>query len=260
MAHGGQRADFPWRRGGQEGRAGPLLILRGSVCGGDVPHKQVCILQGPQGLCCPEDGASDSDGDFWKKPWEPGEGRESTSGWQGRRGQRLVHRTVLEGDPRPEPTEDPEGSVPSRWLPGPAPGPSRTSPKIPGSLFGCGSSLVFLGGLLFRGLAARGARTGPGLALKKVTRKGCLEPGARRPSRPARPGSTLCPETERGERAITRGQGPCTWDSGDPSARACSGPGARRQRASVCSSGNRSPRSEGDGGRGASRTQGHYSR
>lgn len=37
---------------------------------------------------------------------------------------------------------------------------------------------------------------GLGLALKKVTMKGCLERGARRPSRPARPGSTLCPERE----------------------------------------------------------------
>lgn len=96
------------------------------------------------------------------------------------------------------------------------PGPSRTSPKIPGSLFGCGSSLVFFGSLLFRGLTARGARMGLELALKNVTMKGCLERGARCPSRPARPGSTLCPETERGERAVTRGQWPGTWTQQGP--------------------------------------------
>lgn len=62
--------------------------------------------------------------------------------------------------------------------------------------------MVLFGGLLFRGLTARGARAGPGpgLALKKVTTKGCLERGACRPSRPARPGSTLRPEMERAER------------------------------------------------------------
>lgn len=76
------------------------------------------------------------------------------------------------------------------------PGPARPSPKIPGSLLACGSSLVFFGCLLFSGLTARGARTGLGLALKKVTMKGCLERGARCPSRPARPGSTLWPERE----------------------------------------------------------------
>lgn len=77
-------------------------------------------------------------------------------------------------------------------------GPAQPSPKIPGSLLGCGSSLVFFGCLLFRGRTARGARMGLGLALKKVTMKGCLERGARCPSRPARPGSTLCPERETG--------------------------------------------------------------
>lgn len=76
---------------------------------------------------------------------------------------------------------------------------ARASPKIPGSLLGCGSSLVFFSSRLLRGLTARGARMGLGLALKNVTMKGCLERGARRPSRPARPGSTLCPETERRE-------------------------------------------------------------
>lgn len=128
---------------------------------------------------------------------------------------------------------------------GPAPGPPRTSPKIPGSLFTCGSSLVFFGGLLFRGLVARGARTGLGLALKKVTRKGCLERGARRPSRPARPGSTLCPGMERAERAVTRGQGPSTGHSGDTCARTCVGPGVQRRWASVSSSGD--PRETGEG-------------
>lgn len=82
----------------------------------------------------------------------------------------------------------------------PRPG-ARTSPKIPGSLLGCGSSLVFFSSRLLRGRTARGARMGLGLglALKNVTMKGCLERGARRPSRPARPGSTLSPETERRE-------------------------------------------------------------
>lgn len=137
---------------------------------------------------------------------------------------------------------------------GPVPGPPRTSPKIPGSLFACGSSLVFFGGLLFRGLAARGARTGLGLALKKVTRKGCLERGARCPSRPARPGSTLCPETERGERVVTHGQGLSTGHRGDTFARACMGPGAQRRWASVSPSGDLR-----ETGEGALPTQGRHS-
>lgn len=70
------------------------------------------------------------------------------------------------------------------------------SPKIPGSLWVCGSSLVLFGCLLFRGLRARGVRPGLGLALKNVTMKGWRERGARCPSSPARPGSTLSPETE----------------------------------------------------------------
>lgn len=72
--------------------------------------------------------------------------------------------------------------------------PTKLSPKIPGSLLGWGRSLPFLGCcLLLGGLAARGTRAGLELALKKVTMKGCLERGARRPSSPAEPGSTLCP-------------------------------------------------------------------
>ena len=103
----------------------------------------------------------------------------------------------------------------------PSPPPSPGSPKIPGSLFGAGSSLVLFGGLLFRGLTARGARAGPGrgLALKKVTTKGCLERGACRPSRPARPGSTLRPEMERAERGHSRA-GAARGPSGDLSGRA----------------------------------------
>lgn len=76
--------------------------------------------------------------------------------------------------------------------------------------------MLLFGGLLLRGLTARGARTGPGLALKKVTTKGCLERGACRPSRPARPGSTLRPETERAERVVTCGQGPARDTAGTP--------------------------------------------
>lgn len=76
--------------------------------------------------------------------------------------------------------------------------------------------MLLFGGLLLRGLTARGARTGPGLALKKVTTKGCLERGACRPSRPARPGSTLRPETERAERVVTCGQGPARDTVGTP--------------------------------------------
>lgn len=145
----------------------------------------------------------------------PGEGRE---GAPGRRGRRPVAGPQ---GPRGKQVSDkhwrvttgltplrPRGFGPRRRpRPRPGPGPPRTSPKIPGRRFGCGSSLLFFGGLLFRGLAARGARTGPGLALKKVTRKGCLERGARRPSRPARPGSTLRPGTERGERRSLAGGG-----------------------------------------------------
>lgn len=84
--------------------------------------------------------------------------------------------------------------------------------------------MVLFGGLLFSGLAARGARAGPGpgLALKKVTTKGCLERGACRPSRPARPGSTLRPEMERAERGHS-GAGAARGHSGDLSV---GGPGA----------------------------------
>lgn len=71
--------------------------------------------------------------------------------------------------------------------------PTKLSPKIPGSLFGCGRSLVFLGCRLLGALAARVVRAGLGLARKNVTMKGCLERGPRRPSSPAEPGSTLCP-------------------------------------------------------------------
>lgn len=88
-----------------------------------------------------------------------------------------------------------------------ASGPAQPSPKMPGSLFTCGSSLVFFGCLLFRGRAARGARMELGLALK-VTMKGCLARAACRPSRPARPGSTLCPERD-GTR-VTHGGFPVT--------------------------------------------------
>lgn len=66
-------------------------------------------------------------------------------------------------------------------------------PKIPGSLLGCGRSLLFLGCLLRGALAARVARTGLALARKKVTMKGCLERGPRRPNSPTEPGSTLSP-------------------------------------------------------------------
>lgn len=106
--------------------------------------------------------------------------------------------------------------------------------------------MVLFGSLLLRGLTARGARTGPGLALKKVTTKGCWERGACCPSRPARPGSTLRPETERAERAVTRGWGPARGHSRDLSV---GGPGARSLRlqgthwASVSSSEDPSPRS-----------------
>lgn len=119
------------------------------------------------------------------------------------------------GDRRPDRAE-------ARGAPSPPPSPG--SPKIPGSLFGGGSSLVLFGGLLFRGLTARGARAGPGpgLALKKVTTKGCLERGACRPSRPARPGSTLRPEMERAERGHS-GAGAARGHSGDLSV---GGPGA----------------------------------
>lgn len=149
----------------------------------------------------------------------------------------------------------PRGFGPRRRpRPGPGPGPPRTSPKIPGRRFGCGSSLLFFGGLLFRGLAARGVRTGPGLALKKVTRKGCLERGARRPSRPARPGSTLCPGTERGERQSLAGGG--ARGRRGPSTTACTvsppggtrsqghrGEGPRHHRVAVCDTGEPSTRS-----------------
>ena len=71
--------------------------------------------------------------------------------------------------------------------------PAKLLPKIPGSLFGCGRSFVFLGCRLLGGLAARVTRAGLGLARKNVTMKGCLDRGPRRPSSPAEPGSTLCP-------------------------------------------------------------------
>lgn len=73
-------------------------------------------------------------------------------------------------------------------------------PKIPGSLLWCGRSLLFLGCLLRGALAARVARTGLALARKKVTMKGCLERGPRRPNSPTEPGSTLSPAgTEQGQ-------------------------------------------------------------
>lgn len=65
---------------------------------------------------------------------------------------------------------------------------------------------------------------GLGPALKKVTMKGCLERGACRPSRPARPGSTLRPETEEGEMVVTHGWRPCTWTLQCSLCRALGGP------------------------------------
>lgn len=100
----------------------------------------------------------------------------------------LQHAESLEGGGAPvSPTPLPR-SPSASFLP--------ASPKIPGSLWVCGSSLVLFGCLLFRGLRARGVRPGLGLALKNVTMKGWRERGARCPSSPARPGSTLSPETE----------------------------------------------------------------
>lgn len=135
-----------------------------------------------------------------------------TVGGSLRRGQGRGCQERRRGDRRPDRAE-------ARGAPSPPPSPG--SPKIPGSLFGGGSSLVLFGGLLFRGLTARGARAGPGpgLALKKVTTKGCLERGACRPSRPARPGSTLRPEMERAERGHSRA-GTAQGHSGDLSGRA----------------------------------------
>lgn len=51
-----------------------------------------------------------------------------------------------------------------------------------------------------------GACTGLRLALKKVTMKGCLERGAVCPSRPARPGSKLCPGRQRQGERLTCGR------------------------------------------------------
>ena len=135
-----------------------------------------------------------------------------TVGGSLRRGQGRGCQERRQGDRRPDRAEAREAQSPP---------PSPGSPKIPGSLFGGGSSLVLFGGLLFRGLTARGARAGPGpgLALKKVTTKGCLERGACRPSRPARPGSTLRPEMERAERGHSR-MGTAQGHSGDLSGRA----------------------------------------
>lgn len=135
-----------------------------------------------------------------------------TVGGSLRRGQGRGCQERRRGDRQPDRAEARE----AQSLP-----PSPGSPKIPGSLFGGGSSLVLFGGLLFRGLTARGARAGPGpgLALKKVTTKGCLERGACRPSRPARPGSTLRPEMERAERGHSRA-GTAQGHSGDLSGRA----------------------------------------
>lgn len=135
-----------------------------------------------------------------------------TVGGSLRRGQGRGCQERRRGDRRPDRAEAREAQCPP---------PSPGSPKIPGSLFGGGSSLVLFGGLLFRGLTARGARAGPGpgLALKKVTTKGCLERGACRPSRPARPGSTLRPEMERAERGHSRA-GTAQGHSGDLSGRA----------------------------------------
>lgn len=135
-----------------------------------------------------------------------------TVGGSLRRGQGRGCQERRQGDRRPDRAEAREAQCPP---------PSPGSPKIPGSLFGGGSSLVLFGGLLFRGLTARGARAGPGpgLALKKVTTKGCLERGACRPSRPARPGSTLRPEMERAERGHSR-VGTAQGHSGDLSGRA----------------------------------------
>lgn len=186
----------------------PPPQFRGSCLVGRPSPKQWCTPKGARGRAAgtgavlPGGGAPDSGGGSGRHRGTSVAGRperQSMAGPQGA-GQGRGSAGGREGDPGLTPCE---GQKVLHHLWSSASAPARTSPKIPGSLWGCGSSLVFFSSRFRRGLTARGARMGLGLALKNVTMKGCWERGARRPSRPARPGSTLRPETERGERAVT---------------------------------------------------------
>lgn len=207
MAHDqASQGPTPWE-GGHRVRSGLSLILKGLAQLGRKLHissRGCCGVprhnRGSRGAAAPREGAAHSDGGSWERP---GGARGREGGLLGGRDSQdrpLECRSpgcirakdgVRKGGwrvavslnrPEPEGSGPPLGSHPAslNWKPaGPRPHPAQPSPKIPGSRLACGSSLVFFGCLLLSGLTARGVRMGLGLALKKVTTKGCRERGAR---------------------------------------------------------------------------------